>query len=66
MVTLVKQGIYLLKGQVVLEDTGPLDVGNVNTILSRAGLAPLSERNIDTERAREGTISFNILNSKTR
>lgn len=66
MVTLVKQGIYLLRGQLVLEETGPLDWDNVNTILSRAGLAPLSERNVEKERARERTISFQILNSHNR
>ena len=66
MVKLVKQGIYLLKGQVVLEETGPLDLDNANTLLSRAGLAPLSEKNIDKERARERTISFQILNSHNR
>ena len=66
MVTLVKQGIYLLKGQLVLEETGPLDLDKVNTILSRAGLAPLSEKNIDKERARGQTISSQILNSHNR
>jgi aconitate hydratase len=66
MVTLVKQGIYLLKGHLVLQETGPLDVGKVNTILSRAGLAPLSEKTIDKERARGQTISAQILTSHNR
>ena len=66
MVTLVKQGIYLLKGQLVLEETGPLDAGTINTLLSRAGLAPLLEKNVDKEKARKGTISFQILNSRNR
>ena len=55
-----------MKGQLVLEETGPLDWDNVNAILSRAGLAPLSERNVEKERARERTISFQILNSHNR
>jgi aconitate hydratase len=66
MVNPVKRGIYLLKGQLVLEDTGPLDVDQVNNRLSRAGLAPLSEKSIDKERAREGTISSQILRSHNR
>jgi aconitate hydratase len=66
MVTLVKQGIYLLKGQLVLEEAGPLDAGTTNTLLSTAGLAPLLEKNVDKEKAREGTISFQILNSHNR
>jgi aconitate hydratase len=66
MVTLVKRGIYLLKGQLVLEEAGPLALADVNNRLSRAGLAPLSEKNLDKERAREGTISFQILSSHNR
>jgi aconitate hydratase len=63
---LVKRGIYLLKGQLVLEEAGPLALADVNNRLSRAGLAPLSEKNLDKERAREGTISFQILSSHNR
>ena len=66
MVNLVKRGIYLLKGQLVLEDTGLLDVDQVNNHLSRAGLAPLSEESIDKERARGWTISSQILHSHNR
>jgi aconitate hydratase len=66
MVHLVKRGIYLLKGQLVLEDTGPLNVAQVNNQLSRAGLASLSEKSIDKERAREGTISSEILRRHNR
>jgi aconitate hydratase len=66
MVELVKRGIYLLKGQLVLEDTGPLDLGKVNDRLSGAGLAPLSEETVDRETARGRTISSQILNSHNR
>ena len=66
MVTLLKQGIFLLKGQLVLEEAGPLDLADVNNRLSRAGLGPLSVKNVDKERAREGTMSFHILNSHNR
>ncbi len=66
MITLVKRGIYLLKGQLVLEDAGPLDLADVNNRLSGAGLGPLSVKNVDKERAREGTMSFQILNSHNR
>jgi aconitate hydratase len=66
MITLVKRGIYLLKGQLVLEDAGPLDLAGVNNRLSEAGLGPLSVKNVDKERAREGTMSFQILNSHNR
>ena len=66
MITLVKRGTYLLKGQLVLEDAGPLDLADVNNRLSGAGLGPLSVKNVDKERAREGTMSFHILNSHNR
>jgi aconitate hydratase len=66
MITLVKRGIYLLKGQLVLEETGPLDPADVNNRLAGAGLGPLSEKNVDKERAREGTMSFQILSSHNR
>ncbi|MDI7260632.1 MAG: hydratase [Thermodesulfobacteriota bacterium] len=66
MIKLVKQGVYLLKGQLVLEDTGQLDLNNLNNSLSRAGLGPLSEENIDQESARARTISSQILNSHDR
>ena len=66
MVTVVKRGIYLLKGEFVLEDTGPFDLDGVNRRLSGAGLAPLSEGPIDKERARGQTISSRILQSHHR
>ena len=66
MVDLVKRGIYLLKGQLVLEDTGALDVGQVNSLLSKDGLAPLTEGSIDKEQGKGRTISSQILHSHNR
>jgi aconitate hydratase len=66
MVTVVRRGIYLLKGELILEDTGPLDLEGVKSRLSSAGMAPLSDKAIDKERARQGTISSQILNSHNR
>ena len=61
MVELVDQGIYLLKGQVLLKDADKLGIGEINNRLAYEGLAPLQEPTIDPEQARTGTIAFQIL-----
>ena len=63
MIELVKKGVYLLKGQLVLEDMGRLEVDLLNDRLSRAGIGPLSQRKIDQESARGQTIASQILNN---
>lgn len=61
MIELVEQGAYLLKGQLILKDTGQLNRTHLNNILSRAGLGPLSEEKVHQESARKRTISSQIL-----
>ena len=63
MIELVKKGVYLLKGQLVLKDMGRLELDLLNDQLSRAGMGPLSQRKIDQEIARGQTITSQILNS---
>jgi aconitate hydratase len=62
MIELVKKGVYLLKGRLVLEDSGPLELNWLNDRLFEAGMGPLSQRAIDKESARGQTITSQILN----
>jgi aconitate hydratase len=66
MVELLDQGIYLLKGQVILKDADKLGVGEINNRLAYEGLEPLLEASIEQERARAGTIAFQILADHNR
>lgn len=63
MINLVKKGIYLVKGQMVLEETGPLNLKDLNDRLLRESLGPLSEKDISKESARGRTIASRILSS---
>ena len=44
MVELVNRGVFLLRGEVVLEDADKLGVGEVNNRLKSAGHVPLTEQ----------------------
>ncbi|MBP2659684.1 MAG: 3-isopropylmalate dehydratase, partial [Firmicutes bacterium] len=61
MVEVLDQGVYLLKGQVVIKDADKLSLAELNNRLAYEGLAPLVESNIEQERARTGTIAYQIL-----
>jgi aconitate hydratase len=61
MVEVLNQGVYLLKGQVILKDADKFSVTELNNRLAHEGIAPLLESNIEQGRARTGTIAFQIL-----
>jgi aconitate hydratase len=60
MIELLNQGIYLLKGQVIVKETDKLGADEMNKRLASEGIEPLSEGSIDQERARNGTIASQI------
>lgn len=61
MVEVLNQGVYLLKGQVILKDADKLSVTELNNRLAHEGLAPLLKSNIEQRPARTGTIAYQIL-----
>lgn len=61
MVEVLDQGVYLLKGQVIVQDADNLSLAELNNRLAYKGIAPLLESNIEQERARTGTIAYQIL-----
>ncbi len=61
MVELVNRGVFLLRGEVVLEDADKLGVGEVNNRLKSAGHVPLTEQKISVDDARTGTMAYRIL-----
>lgn len=63
MVELIEQGTYLLKGRVIVKDTDKLTVEEINNRLAYEGAAPLTQTKINQEKARTGTIAFQILNN---
>jgi aconitate hydratase len=63
MVQVIKNGVYLLKGQVVVEDKGDFSSNEANNRLASAGFSPLTETAIDREKAQTGTIAYQILTS---
>jgi aconitate hydratase len=63
MVELIEQGTYLLKGQVIVKDADKLTVEEINDRLAYEGVAPLTQTKINQEKARTGTIAFQILNN---
>jgi len=62
MVELLGKGIYLLQGQVILEDADKLGLQEVNNRLAYEGVAPLAKCIINQERARGGTMAYQIFN----
>lgn len=61
MIKLLDHGIYLLHGQVLLEDADTLKMEDVNGRLTNAGMKPLSVGSIKKAAARTGTIAYRIL-----
>lgn len=61
MVELLGKGVYLLQGQVIVEDADKLGVEEVNQRLAYEGLPSLLNENIEEEQARTGTIAHQIL-----
>ncbi|AJQ27131.1 hydratase [Pelosinus fermentans] len=61
MIELLDKGVYLLQGQVILEDADKLSLEEVNNRLKHEGLGPLPAGRIEREQARAGTIAYTIL-----
>ena len=62
MVQLLNE-VYLLKGQVIVEDKGGLSIEEANNRLASLGLPGLTQETINKEEARAGTIAHQILMS---
>ena len=63
MVELIKSGVFLIKGQIAVEDTGTVSLEEINTKLAGVGLSDLSQDSIDKGVAKKGTISHQIMTS---
>jgi aconitate hydratase len=61
MIELIKNGVYLLRNKLVLEDTGNIGPSEINSRLKRARLKPVSDPNMDRDKARGSTIAHAIL-----
>lgn len=61
MIQLTKSGVFLLKGQIPVEDTGAVSIAGINSRLAEAGLPDLQLENINKEAAKQGTIACQIL-----
>ncbi|TCL39835.1 aconitate hydratase [Anaerospora hongkongensis] len=63
MVQLTKNGVFLIKGQVIVEDNGAVNVAEINSKLFGAGLSALNSGILDKKAAKGGTIAYQILSS---
>jgi aconitate hydratase len=61
VVQLIRTGVYLLRGQVVVEHSGELSIDEANRRLSAANLPKLSDGAIDKRKAHAGTMAYQIL-----
>ncbi|SMC45310.1 hydratase [Sporomusa malonica] len=61
MVELVENGVYLLRGKLIIEDADQLGVDKVNDMLRREDLQPIAEAEITKEVARNNTITSRIM-----
>lgn len=61
MIEKLRKGIYLLKGEVLLEEANKLSIDEVNNVLAKAGLQPLAKTAIVPEKACANTITYQIL-----
>ena len=62
MIELLDKGVYLLQGQVIVEDADKMGLEELNNRLQYKGLEPLAEEvSIVQEQAHEGTIAYQIL-----
>ena len=63
MVELKKGGVYLLKGQAIMADSGECSIQEANSLLHQAGQSSLSQESFTKEQAKSGTIAYQILSS---
>lgn len=61
MIKLSDNGVYLLRGKVLLEDADKLKLEDVNNRLTDAGVDPLPVSRIKKDVARTGTMAYQIL-----
>lgn len=61
MLKLVRNGAYLLRGSLLIEEADSVNMDQVNGRLTEAGLAPLKNALPDKKRASKGTIASQIL-----
>jgi aconitate hydratase len=54
-------GVYLIKGQVIIENKDNLTLEEVNKLMVKEGLTPISDQIPDREAGRKQTIVYNIL-----
>ncbi len=63
MITLLKNGVFVFHGQLIVEDGDNLSVNEINERLLEAGLETLALDSIDKETARRATITHKILSN---
>lgn len=61
MVEVLKHGVYLLKGQLLVEDVGTPSLGDINNRLAKNGIQPLSVSALEPDQARANTVAYKIL-----
>jgi hypothetical protein len=61
MIRLSDNGVYLLGGQVLLEDADKMEIEDVNNRLIADGVKPLAIASINRDIARTGTVAYKIL-----
>ena len=63
MIELLGKGVYLLQGQVILEDADKLQLQDVNNRLIYEGLDPLPVSSINQQQAHAGTLAYQIFDA---
>jgi aconitate hydratase len=66
MVKLSHEGAFVFRGRLIMEDADRLSPEEINNRLAGAGLAPLPGRLLDKEKARAGTLTYQILAAHNR
>lgn len=61
MIQLTEQGVYLLGGQVLVEDSAELQTERIKNRLAEAGATPVNMDGIKKDKARTGTMAYKIL-----
>lgn len=66
MIELIQKGLYLLRGEMILEDTDKLSASEINKRLTQAGLAPVSEQKLNRDKARTCTMAHKIISGHNK
>ena len=61
MLKLVRKGVYLLRGNLLIEEAEKINIDEINCRLTNAGLDPMGSVLPDKKKASKGTIAYRIL-----